>query len=78
MVVRGGGKYNSELTAEWCQVDMSSQPNSVISRTPESPRTPIAAVAAADHLHVPASKYYGGNNTNGDAGERRYKIANSV
>ena len=47
---------------------MSSQPNSVISRTPESPRTPIAA----DHLHVPASKFNGGNgssNGNGDAGE---------
>jgi hypothetical protein len=53
---------------------MSSQPNSVISRTPESPRTPIAGAAAtavADHLHVPVSKFNGGNNTNGDAGEGR-------
>jgi hypothetical protein len=57
------------------QVDMSSQPNSVISRTPESPRTPIAA-AAADHLHVPASKFNGGSGgmNADDAGMRRSRM----
>jgi hypothetical protein len=54
---------------------MSSQPNSVISRTPESPRTPIAAAVAADHLHVPASKFNGGSGgmNADDAGEEKVR-----